>query len=118
MYELKEKAIKAAARFLIQRGYEVVETGWKSEGGSAIDVVAREDDAVVFVDVYARLGADRGMPEDGGEASRERREIVNLPQFRLHPYAAFRRRSSSGRLARSNSSGLRYPSAEWVLTLL
>lgn len=76
MYELKEKAVKAAARFLIQRGYEVVEIGWKSEGGNTIDVVAREDDAVVFVDVYARLGADRGMPEDGGEASRERREIA------------------------------------------
>ena len=43
---------------------------------------------------------------------------LNLPRFRLHPYAAFRRRSSSGRLARSNSSGLRYPSAEWVLALL
>ena len=43
---------------------------------------------------------------------------LNLPRFRLHPYAAFRRRSSSGRLARSNSSGLGYPSAEWVLTLL
>ena len=43
---------------------------------------------------------------------------MNLPRFRLHPYAAFRRRSSSGRLARSSSSGLRYPSAECVLTLL
>lgn len=76
MYELKEKAIKAAARFLIQRGYEVVETGWKSEGGSAIDVVAREDDAIVFVDVFARRGTDKGMPDDGGVASRERREIA------------------------------------------
>lgn len=75
MYELKEKAIKAAARFLIQRGYEVVETSWESEG-SAIDVVAREDDAIVFVDVFARRGTDKGLPEDGGEASRERREIA------------------------------------------
>ena len=72
---LKEKAIKAAARFLIQRGYEVLETGWESEGGSAIDVVAQEDDAIVFVDVYARRGSDKGMPEGGGEASRERREV-------------------------------------------
>lgn len=75
MYELKEKAIKAAARFLIQRGYEVVETSWES-AGSAIDVVAQEDDAIVFVDVYARRGSDKGMPEGGGEASRERREIA------------------------------------------
>ena len=43
---------------------------------------------------------------------------LNLPRFRLHPYAAFRRRSSSGRSARSNSSGLRCPSAEWVLAPL
>ena len=76
MYELKEKAIKAAARFLIQRSYEVLETGWESEGGSAIDVVAREDDAIVFVDVFARRGTDKGMPDDGGVASRERREIA------------------------------------------
>ena len=74
MYELKEKAIKAAARFLIQRGYEVVETGWKSEGGNAIDVVAREDDAVVFVDVYARRGTDKGMPEDRRGIPREARD--------------------------------------------
>lgn len=42
---------------------------------------------------------------------------LNLPRFRLHPYAAFPA-ASSGQLALSNSSGLRYPSAEWVLTLL
>lgn len=76
MFELKEKAIKAAARFLITRGYEVVETQWKSEAGCSIDLVATEDDTVVFVDVLARQGTDRGMPDDGGEASRERKEIA------------------------------------------
>ena len=45
-------------------------------------------------------------------------DYLNLPRFRLHPYAAIWWRSSSGQLARSNSSGLRYPSAECVLTLL
>lgn len=76
MYELKEKAVKAAEKFLVQRGYEIVESNWMSENGSSIDLVAREDDAVVFVDVYARSGIDRGMPEEGGESSRERREIA------------------------------------------
>ena len=42
---------------------------------------------------------------------------LNLPRFRLHPYAAFPA-ASSGQLALSNSSGLRYPSAECVQTLL
>lgn len=39
MYELKEKAIKTAARFLIQRGYEVV-------------------------DVFARIKIDTGDADD------------------------------------------------------
>lgn len=76
MYELKKKAVRAADQFLVQRGYEVVESNWRSEGGSSIDLVAREDDTLVFVDVYARSGIDRGMPEEGGESSRERREIA------------------------------------------
>ena len=76
MSELKERAIKAAARFLTHRGYEVIESQWKPEDGSPLGPVAREDGAVVFVDVYARHGIDRGMPDGGSEASRERREIA------------------------------------------
>ena len=68
MSELKEKAIKAAEKFLERRGYEVIESNWKSEGGNSLDLVAREDDTVVFVDVYARHGFDKGMPEEGNEA--------------------------------------------------
>ena len=41
---------------------------------------------------------------------------LNLPRFRLHPYAASSA-ASSMRLA-SNSSGLRLPSAEWIRTRL
>ena len=41
---------------------------------------------------------------------------LNLPRFRLHPYAALGAASSV--CLASNSSGPRYPSAEWVLALL
>lgn len=75
MLELKEKAVRAAGTFLARRGYEVLGTEWKSEDGGVIDVVARDGDAIVFCDVVARRGLDKGMPGDGGEASRERREI-------------------------------------------
>ena len=61
MSELKEKAIKAAEKFLERRGYEVVESNWKSEGGNSLDLVA---------------SFDKGMPEEGSEGSRERREIA------------------------------------------
>lgn len=75
MSELKQKAIKAAGAFLTRRGYEVLETEWRSEDGGSIDVVARDEDAIVFCDVEARSGIEKGMPGEGGEGARERMEI-------------------------------------------
>ena len=44
------------------------------------------------------------------------RVAVNLPRFRLHPYAAFR--AAPSRCLAPDSAGLRFPSAEWIPTLL
>lgn len=75
MFELKQEAIKAASTFLTRRGYEVLETEWTSEDGGSIGVVALDEDTIVFCDVEARHGYDKGMPAEGGEASRQRMEI-------------------------------------------
>ena len=48
MENLKQRAIQAAERFLHHRGYDIVDVGWKSPAGG-IDIVARDDDALVFV---------------------------------------------------------------------
>lgn len=76
MSELKQKAIKAASTFLDRKGYEVIDTEWKSEDGGAIDLVARDGDDLVFCDVQVSEGLDKGMPGDYAEGSRERREIA------------------------------------------
>ncbi len=75
MSKLKKRAIEAAARYLGRRGCEVLEKNWRSDDGGAIDLVARDDGEIVFCDVYARREIDKGMPDDGGEGSRERREV-------------------------------------------
>ena len=62
MFELKQKATKAAVTFFDRRGYEVIDTELKSEDGGYIDVVARDEDAIVFCDVQARRGVEKGMP--------------------------------------------------------
>ena len=41
---------------------------------------------------------------------------LNLPRFRLHPYAAFR--AAPSRCLAPDSAGLRFPGAEWIPTLL
>lgn len=53
---LQARAIEAAEKYLAHKGYEVIETS--PEGGA--DVVARDEEALVFVDVAAREGARLG----------------------------------------------------------
>lgn len=75
MSELKQKAIRAAERFLERCGYEVLDTEWVSEDGGAVDIAALDDGTVVICDVKASVDVTKGMPSDATEASRERMEV-------------------------------------------
>ena len=52
-FELQEKAVKAATRFVERKGYELLEAGWTSPEGSQIDLIASDEDTLVFIDVTA-----------------------------------------------------------------
>lgn len=69
------------------RGYTVLETAWKCPAGTC-NVIAENDDAIVFVDVSARRDTDKGFPtERCGAGVRERREMVALAWFAEHEEA-------------------------------
>lgn len=72
-FELQEKAVKAAARFIERKGYELLETGWTSPEGTQIDLVA-DDDALVFIDVTATEYGEGGF--EGGKVKRSDLEIA------------------------------------------
>lgn len=82
---LKQQSIESAAGFLAHRGYEILETGWTCAAGTA-DIIARDGDALVFVDVSARIGADKGMPASGVSAG-ERDSREKVAAFFLAGYA-------------------------------
>jgi putative endonuclease len=50
-----------AAAYLEQSGYEVVARNWRTRAGE-LDIVAREGDWLVFVEVRTRRAAGRGRP--------------------------------------------------------
>ena len=52
-FELQEKAVKAATRFIERKGFELLDTGWTSPGGTQIDLIASDEDTLVFIDVTA-----------------------------------------------------------------
>ena len=52
-----------AAAYLEQKGYTIVERDWKS-GRRDIDIIALDDNVVVFVEVKTRRNRLYGEPED------------------------------------------------------
>ena len=65
---IMDGARRAARAFLERRDFEVLEEGW-AHGGERVDLIAREDGDMVFVDVVAD---DRGpdMPEERPDRGR------------------------------------------------
>ena len=54
---------RLAAAFLQKRGYEIIETNYRCREGE-IDIIARQDDILVFVEVRTKKGLGFGSPEE------------------------------------------------------
>ena len=74
--DLGKRGEEAAARYLLRRGYEIEARNWTCPAGEA-DIIARDGDAVVFVEVKARSSYDKGLPEEAvGPQKRQRYERI------------------------------------------
>lgn len=84
--ELGFRGEEAAARFLMRRGHEILERNWTCLAGEA-DIVAREDDTVVFVEVKTRSNCEKGFPEEAVDADkRDRYEKIAALYLRDYDY--------------------------------
>jgi putative endonuclease len=54
---------RVAARYLEEQGLEVVDRNWRCEQGE-LDIVAREGDVLVFVEVKTRSSVAFGVPAE------------------------------------------------------
>jgi putative endonuclease len=54
---------KAAAEYLRSKGFAILETNYRAEG-CELDIIAREGDTIVFVEVKTRAGTSYGFPEE------------------------------------------------------
>ena len=52
-----------AERYLIEAGYEIIAKNWRCAAGE-LDLIARQGETLVFVEVRARRGAQLGSPEE------------------------------------------------------
>jgi putative endonuclease len=64
---------KLACRFLRKKGYKVLHRNFKGKRGGQIDIVCRDRDTLVFVEVKTRGSADYGRPATAVHHDQQRR---------------------------------------------
>ena len=64
---------KEACRFLRSQGYKILYRNFKSRAGGELDLVCRDGDTLVFVEVKTRSDDDFGRPLDAVSREKQRR---------------------------------------------
>jgi len=76
---------RQAADFLREHGYQIIETNYRWQGGE-IDLIARDGNYLVFVEVKARASEAFGAPEEAITPTKRRRLIRTAKKYLLeHP---------------------------------
>jgi len=70
--KLGNRGEKIAAKVLRKQGYQIIEKNYHSRLGE-IDIVAKEDESIVFVEVKTRCSTDFGLPEEALSYDKRRR---------------------------------------------
>jgi|SRR5438874_6513287 len=66
---------KLACSFLRRQGYKILYRNFRGRRGGEVDIVCRDDDTLVFVEVKARTGQDFGRPADA--INRAKRKLIS-----------------------------------------
>lgn len=72
--ELGKMGEEAAARLMIEKGYDIVDRNWTFHGYE-IDIVAENEAFIVFLEVKTRTSVQWGNPEDFVGIARQRRMV-------------------------------------------
>ena len=71
---------RVAKSFLVDKGYRVLETGFRSAWGE-VDIVARDGDELVFVEVRTRRGTALGTPQESVTRAKAGRLIATAQSY-------------------------------------
>ncbi|SNS29394.1 putative endonuclease [Rhodococcoides kyotonense] len=90
--ELGARGEAFAALFLVEAGMEIVDRNWRCRYGE-LDIVARDGDTMVFVEVKTRSGVKYGTPaESVTPVKRARIRALALAWLQKHEYPWVRMR--------------------------
>jgi len=70
--EIGRRGEDAAAAYLQNAGYTIVERNWRCKGGE-IDIVAIDGETLVLAEVKTRRSSSKGSPEDAVSPTKQKR---------------------------------------------
>jgi putative endonuclease len=113
-YSKGQEGENAAADFLTGRGMEIVERNFRCPPGE-IDIIARDDRAIVFVEVRTRQAKGFGTPEES-ITHVKRARLIRAAQWYLKQHKLF---NSSARFdvvtIRWNGDNFENPEIKWIV---
>lgn len=105
---------RAAARFLVRKGYRILQRNYTCPIGE-IDIVAEEAETLCFVEVKRRLTDTRGTPEEA-MTEKKRRKLGQVIAYYLKSHGQTERDHRLEMIAVDESTGRReirhYPNVE------
>jgi len=72
--ELGKKGEDIACKFLEKNGYQIVERNYRNRAGE-IDIIARDKDDIVFVEIKTKISKDFAQPELSVNPSKQRKIV-------------------------------------------
>jgi len=78
--ETGRRGEELARQFLEKRGFQIIETNYRCAEGE-IDIVARQEDCLVFVEVRAKTSHKFGSPEESITATKKKRLIAIASRY-------------------------------------
>lgn len=67
---------RLAAQYLAEQGYEILDRNWRSGATGEADLVARDGDCLVIVEVRTRRGKAYGTPEESVTPRKQARLVA------------------------------------------
>lgn len=84
--QLGNEGENLAAKFLVNHGYEIIARNWSCMAGEA-DIIARDADTLVFVEVKTRKNVEKGLPSDAVD-QRKRGKYERIATYFTQRYEA------------------------------
>ena len=70
---------ESAVKFLIDKGYEIIKRNFRTKFGE-IDIVAKEKDEIVFIEVKTRSSKKYGIPREAVDKNKIK-HIINVSKY-------------------------------------